>query len=62
MDENSEAQDTVSEIFKVFKSLSWELHLCDYRAISEKTMCRLRAISEKTKRQHGIPKGPRMNE
>lgn len=51
MDENSEAQDTVSEILKVFKSLSWELHLCDYRA-----------ISEKTKRQHGIPKGPRMNE
>lgn len=35
MDENNEAQDTVCEILKVFKPLSWELHLCDYNVLSK---------------------------
>lgn len=35
MDENSEVQDNTSEIFKVFKSLSWEFHLCDYIVLSQ---------------------------
>lgn len=47
MDKNCEAEDNVSEVLKVFKSLSWEPHLC------------LRAIHEKTKRQHSIPKVPK---
>lgn len=54
MDENNEAPDTVSEILKVFKSLSWDSTFVT-------TMCCLRAIRKKTKRQHGIPKGPRIN-
>lgn len=35
MDKDSEAQDNTSEILNIFKSLSWEFHLCDYIVLSQ---------------------------